>query len=236
MAIPTPKVFLNFNEASGNATDAVNSLVFTNTSATYSTGKINNAAYFGGTAFFTKSDDAIFKPTNAISFGGWIYVSATSSFQMVLAKGENAGDTRSYEMRMNGTTTKPEVQLRVGGGSFVQARGNTNIGTGVWKHVIYTRNGTSHFIYVDAVAQTLETDVTNAGNIDYSTDDLWIGQRNGGLRFNGRQDMIGIWDVQLSGSEVSELYNAGTGIEYPFSSGFTPTPMMHMMQIAGGII
>jgi hypothetical protein len=136
---------------------------------------------------------------------------------MVMAKGENAGDTRSYEMRMNGTTTKPEVQMRVGGGSYVQARGNTNIGTGAWKHVIYARSGTTHNIYVDAIAQTLEASVTSASNIDYSTDDLWIGQRNGALRFNGRLDMIGIWDVELTSAEVTELYNAGTGIQYPFA-------------------
>lgn len=216
MAIPTPKIFYNFNESSGNATDAVNSLTGTNTSATFSTGKLSNAAYFGGTAFFTVADNAIIEPTSDISFGGWVYITSTSSFQMIMAKGENAGDTRSYELRCNGSTTQMGVQLRVGAGLYCAAITTTAIGTGVWKHVIYTRSGLTQRIYIDGVSDTLTGVFNNSGNIQYSTDDLWIGQRNGALRFNGRLDMIGIWDVELTSSEVSELYNAGTGIEYPF--------------------
>lgn len=233
MAITTPKVFFNFDEASGNATDAVNGLTGVNTSATYSTGKINNAAYFGGTAYFTVADNALLEPVNAISFGGWIYISATSSYQMMMAKGENAGDTRSYEMRCFGTTTQVEIQMRTGGGSYAQARTTTAIGTSAWKHVIFTRNGTTMKIYINGVSDTLASNVTQAGNIDYSTDALWIGQRNGGLRFNGRQDMIGIWDVELTSSEVSELYNAGAGIQYPFGGGGggSPTPLLSLMGV-----
>lgn len=218
MSITTPKVFFNFDESSGNATDSVNSLSGVNTSVTYSTGKINNAAYFNGSAFLTVADNVIIKPTSNISFGGWIYISSTSSFQMMLAKGENAGDTRSYEMRCNGTTTQMQVQLRVGGGLYCACTSTTAIGTGTWAHVIYTRNGTTQKIYINGVSDTLTSVTNNAGDIDYSTDDLWFGQRNGGLRFNGRLDMMGIWDVELTQAEVTELYNSGTGIQYPFSA------------------
>lgn len=218
MSITTPKVFFNFDESSGNATDSVNSLSGVNTSVTYSTGKINNAAYFNGSAFLTVADNVIIKPTSNISFGGWVYISSTSSFQMMLAKGENAGDTRSYEMRCNGTTTQMQVQLRVGGGLFCACTSTTAIGTGTWTHIIYTRNGTTQKIYINGVSDTLTSVTNNAGDIDYSTDDLWFGQRNGGLRFNGRLDMMGIWDVELTQAEVTELYNSGTGIQYPFSA------------------
>lgn len=218
MSITTPKVFFNFDESSGNATDSVNSLSGVNTSVTYSTGKINNAAYFNGSAFLTVADNTIIEPASSISFGGWIYISSTSSFQMMLAKGENAGDTRSYEMRCNGTTTQIQVQLRVGGGLYCACTSTTAIGTGTWAHVIYTRNGTTQKIYINGVSDTLTSVTNNAGDIDYSTDDLWFGQRNGGLRFNGRLDMMGIWDVELTQAEVTELYNSGTGIQYPFSA------------------
>lgn len=228
MAVTTPKVFFNFNEASGDATDAVNALTGVNTSVTYSTGKLNSAAYFNGSAYLTVADNALLEPTNAISFGGWIYISSTSSYQMILAKGENAGDTRSYEMRCFGTTTQIEIQMRTGGGSYAQARSTTAIGTGVWKHVIFTRSGTTMKIYINGVSDTLASNVTQAGNIDYSTDALWIGQRNGGLRFNGRQDMIGLWDVELSAAEVAELYNSGTGAEYPFPAVTLPSRLMMM--------
>lgn len=227
--VPTPKVFFNFDETSGNALDAVNALVGVNTSVTYGAGQINNAAYYNGSAFHAISDNALLKPVNAISFGGWIYISATSSYQMLMAKGENAGDTRSYEARCFGTTTQFEVQMRAGGGSYIQARSTTALGTGVWKHVIYTRLGTTQKIYINKVSDTLASNVTHAGNLDYSTDALWFGQRNGGLRFNGRLDAWGIWDVELTASEVAELYDGP--LQYPFASPYQSAfmPLLQML-------
>lgn len=226
MAIPTPSVHFNFNESSGDTTDAVNSLVGVNTSVTYGAGKLGNAAYFGGSAYFTVADNAILEPTNAISIGGWVYISSTSSYQMMCAKGENAGDTRSYEMRAFASTTQIEVQMRAGGGGYILARTTTAIGTGTWAHVIFTRSGTTNRFYVNGTLETLATNFTNAGNIDYNTDALWIGQRNGGLRFNGRLDAYGIWPVELTSSEVLEHYNSTAGIEYPFTAPATSSGFM----------
>lgn len=197
----------HLSESSGNATDSTgNGNTGTNTNVTYSSQKIGNGAVYNGTAYHTITDASSLEPANAISFGGWLFVSSASSFQMAMAKGENAGDTRSYELRMNGTTTKPEVQMRVGT-SYVQARGNTNLGTNTWKHVIYTRSGTSHAIYVDGASQTLEANTTQSGDIAYSTDDLWLGQRNGGLRWNGRLDEMYVVPSQLSANWIVTEYN-----------------------------
>lgn len=225
MAVTQPLVYFKLDETSGDTTDTVEGLIGVNTNVTYTTGKINNCAVYNGTAYHTVSDNAALKPVNAISFGGWVYITATSSYQMMCAKGENAGDTRSYEMRCFGTTTKPEIQMRAGS-AYIQARGNTNLGLNVWKHVIYTRSGTSHQIYVNGVSQTLEASTTQSGNIAYSTDAFWLGQRNGGLRLRGRLDEWAVWDVQLSASEVLELYNSGAGayptLPAPSSYRFNP--------------
>lgn len=218
MAVTAPTAYWKFDESSGNATDAVGSLSAVNTSVTYSAGKINNGAVYGGTAFHTVADASAIKPTSDISFGGWVNITSTSSYQMLLAKGENAGDTRSYELRCFGTTTQMEVQMKAGG-AYVVARSTTAIGTGSWVHVIYTRTGTTHKIYINGASDTLASSTTSANSIDYSTDDLWFGQRNAGLRFNGKLDEIGIWNVALSAAEVSELYNGGSGLAYPFTGG-----------------
>lgn len=218
MAITSPVAYWKLDESSGNATDSVSSLSAVNTSVTYGAGKINNGAIYNGSAFHTVSDTAAIKPTSDISFGGWVNITSTSSFQMMLAKGENTGDTRSYEMRCNGTTTNIQIQLRVGGGLFCACTSTTAIGTGTWTHVIYTRTGTTQNIYINGVAETLTSVTNNSGNIDYSTDSLWLGQRNGGLRFNGKLDEIGIWNVALTASEVSQLYNSGIGLSYPFTN------------------
>ena len=36
--------------------------------------------------------------------------------------------------------------------------------------------------------------------------------------FNGRLDEVGIWDRALSSTEITELYNSGAGLTYPFST------------------
>ena len=65
-----------------------------------------------------------------------------------------------------------------------------------------------------------------------------MGRQAGGAPFyvDGIIDEVGIWARSLSDAEVTQLYNAGAGLTYPFTLPFTPTPMMHMMQMAGGIV
>ena len=230
MSVTAPITYFRLDEASGNATDQINSLVATNTSATYGAGKLNNAATYAGSAFHTISDNAALKPTSDISIGGWINITSTSSYQMMFAKGENAGDTRSYEMRAFASTTQIEVQMRANGGSYILSRTTTAIGTATWAHVIFTRSGTTNRFYVNGVLETLASNFTSVGNIDYNADDLWLGQRNGGFRFNGKLDEIGIWNVALTSAEVTSLYNAGAGFD-PTAGGAAPRTQLLMMGI-----
>lgn len=224
MSITTPLSYWKLDESSGDATDSVASLSAVNTSVTYSAGKINNGAVYNGSAYHTIADNSAIKPTSDISISLWVNITSTSSYQMLLAKGENAGDTRSYEIRCFSTTTKIEVQMRTGGGSYVSFRSTTAIGTGTWKHIVITRTGATNKIYIDGVSDTLESNTTQTTSIDYNSDSLWFGQRNGGFRFNGKLDEIGIWNVALSSTEVSELYNSGSGLQYPFATNATVTP------------
>lgn len=219
MAITTPLSYWKLDESSGDAVDAVASLNAVNTSVTYSAGKINNGAVYNGSAYHTIADNAAIKPSSDISISAWVNITSTSSYQMLLAKGENTGDTRSYELRCFGTTTRLEVQMRTGGGSYDASQTTTAIGTGVWTHIVYTRTGTTHKIYINAVSDTLSSSVTTSGSIDYNADNLWFGQRNGAFRFNGKLDEVGIWNVALTQAEVTELYNGGAGNQYPFSGG-----------------
>ena len=36
--------------------------------------------------------------------------------------------------------------------------------------------------------------------------------------WSGLIDEVGVWKSTLSGSDISSLYNGGTGIQYPFSA------------------
>lgn len=232
MAITTPLSYWKLDESSGDAIDAVGGLTAVNTSVTYAAAKINNGATYNGSAFHTIADNAAIKPASDISISLWVNITSTSSYQMLLAKGENAGDTRSYEIRCFGTTTQLEVQMRAGGGSYIQFRTTTAIGTGTWKHIVITRTGATNKIYINGVSDTLAANATQTTSIDYSTDALWFGQRNAGLRFNGKLDEIGIWNVALTSTEVTDLYNGGSGNQYPFGGGaVTFAPRMSLLGV-----
>ncbi len=232
MAITSPLAYWKLDESSGDAVDAIASLNAANTSVTYSAGKINNGAVYNGSAYHTISDNSAVKPSSDISIAIWVNITSTAtSYQMFLAKGENAGDTRSYEIRQFGTTSQIEVQCRTGGGSYMQARSTTAIGTGSWVHFVYTRTGATQKIYINGVSDTLASNVTQTGAIDYSTDALWLGQRNGGLRYNGKLDEVGIWDVALTSTEVTDLYNGGAGLQPPFSTSSTFPPRLSLLGV-----
>lgn len=218
MAVTTPLSYWKFDEASGDAVDVISSLNAVNTSVTYGAGKLNNCAIYNGSAYHTVADNAAIKPSSDISISAWLYITSTSSYQMILAKGENTGDTRSYEMRCFGTTTRIEVQMRTGGGSYDASQCTTAIGLNTWAHIVYTRTGTTHKIYINGVSDTLSSSVTTSGTIDYNADNLWFGQRNGGLRFNGKIDEVGIWNVALTQAEIDTIYNSGSGLQYPFAT------------------
>lgn len=224
MALSTNlQAYWKFDETSGDAIDSKNGNTAVNTSVTYGSGKLNNCAIYNGSAYHTVADNSTLKPTNAISISMWVNITSTSSYQMLLAKGENAGDTRSYEVRCFGTTTQLEMQMRAGGGSYIQFRTTTALTTGVWYHVLFTRTGTTNAIYINGIQETLAANTTNAGNIDYSTDSLWFGQRNGSLRFNGKLDEVSLFDTALTAENAKELSNSGRANAYPL----TDTPSLY---------
>lgn len=217
MALSTNlQAYWKFDEASGDAIDSKNGNTAVNTSVTYGSGKLNNCAIYNGSAYHTVADNSTLKPTNAISISMWVNITSTSSYQMLLAKGENSGDTRSYEVRCYASTTQLEMQMRAGGGSYIQFRTTTALTTGVWYHVLFTRTGTTNAIYINGIQETLAANTTNAGNIDYSTDSLWFGQRNGSFRFNGKLDEVSLFDTALTAENAKELYNGGSALQWPF--------------------
>jgi hypothetical protein len=74
-----------------------------------------------------------------------------------------------------------------------------------WHHYIGTYNGATLKIYEDGV---LMNSVNYTGNIDLTTDNLYIGLDNccGGRYFNGNIDEAVIYDKALTATEVEERY------------------------------
>lgn len=233
MAIPTPISFWNFDESSGNAVDAlgVNTLTNNNT-ATFVTGLIGNAADLesGSSQSFSIADASQtgLDFSGDCSFAGWVNLESLGSTNVLFAK-TNGNGQRAYIIRLtdDGGTSKLNVECFAGGTTANRRTATTNSAvvssTGVWTHLVATFDIDTGVwvIYKDGSSVAVTTN--NAGTVAsiYDTaSDFQVGAANylgtPEQFMDGKIDMFGVWNVTLSSTDASDLYNAGAGIQYPF--------------------
>ena len=94
---------------------------------------------------------------------------------------------------------------------------NVSIDDDNWHLVGIAQSGSTYSIYVDGV---LDNTVTQGNPTDYQTTSIGgaIGYdpRLNSSYFSGAIDEVGIWNTRLSAADFANLYNAGTGKQYPF--------------------
>lgn len=212
--------YWKFDESSGNASDSVGSLTLTNTSVTYDAGKINNGAdcgtgvssnvgFVGGTPVWNmggstaKSIAFWFKPNaNATAFARIIDFrrSATSSGEFTMSYYDDTG----YKLAgyLNGNTFSYTVTLTVD----------------TWYFIAVTCDASNNVkVYIDASQVTTGTWGTAGSGSNHTQINGANGSISGGFSGPFSFDEMGVWNKELSGAEVTELYNSGTGKQYPFS-------------------
>jgi len=97
---------------------------------------------------------------------------------------------------------------------------STAISTGEWTHVVATVDGTALKIYINNVSESF----TLSTSLDFYSDpyitSIGCQVMNGPFRYvDAKIDEVGIWSRALTSDEVTELYNSGDGLAYPFTAG-----------------
>jgi hypothetical protein len=89
---------------------------------------------------------------------------------------------------------------------------------GTWNHIVGTISSstTTCRYYVNGTLIS-EDPYTNLGGFS----EIQLGAYDARFltTFNGQLDEVGVWNRALTGSEVTELYNGGIGLTYPFIEG-----------------
>jgi len=147
---------------------------------------------------------------NQITVSIWVYAAATSSYLIIVDKGE--AWTKGYYLyrRDNDNWITWRVET-TGGDNYVQtSRAIPN----VWQHIVGTYNGSIVRIYVDGITVGGAEAVAASGNINATTNNLWIGQsRVAGINaFNGLISDATIHNRALSAQEIQQLYLYGIHI------------------------
>lgn len=186
----------------------------TDTNITYSSanGLIGQGAGFNGSSSNITLANTITQTDFTIA--GWIKTSfvGAGSYQTL------ASWTGSYYLVIQASANNYDVQFGTAGGAINSSRINLNDGN--WHQLVVTITGsTSGALYIDGVADGTGTVSPFIGLT------MYFGSINNTSNFlTGNLDEIGIWSRALSGAEITQLYNGGAGLTYPFTVATASAP------------
>lgn len=200
VASPTPDptgiwdgclAYYRLDEASGTRVDATGhgyNLGPSSNTVTSTTGVIGTAAVFPGHVPLTNSS-SVFSSAKTIS--GWFKLTqAPTSYQRLI----NAG----IQCYSSGYLVWDVTHY------------NTIIPTvGQWHFVCVVLNGSTVTMWVNAQSWTVQTGASKISDPSFELSDPTFSQAGAVI------DEVGVWNRALSTSEISALYNAGSGLTYP---------------------
>ena len=133
------------------------------------------------------------------------------------------GAQRCYQLLYNASTSRFELQVSSDGtsGGAATATAN-NLGapsTATWYFVCAGHDATGNVIWISVNAGTVDTTAHTTGVFNSASAPHVMGANGAAANFwDGLLDEIGFWKRDIR-SDVSELYNAGSGRDYAYISG-----------------
>lgn len=218
--------YLKLDESSGNALDSHNSndATLQGTVTQGVTGKIEDAYDFDSGDYLSDTDHSIQSQSSG-SMSAWVnWDSIAGGSGFIIGSGHTGGtQPYGYVGVDTGGGGNIEVGFKAAAWQMLYKTTEDTISTGTWYHIVVTSDGTNTKVYINDDLQTggillgsdgkwfnsLSTNTFSYGICDRSSD-------YGGM--DGTIDEIGIWDRELTSSEVTQLYNSGSGISYTLSS------------------
>ena len=190
--------------------------------ATYGTGIINNGFSFDGVNDYVDLGNNLdFDGSTPFSFNVWMNQTSAQAASLISKKGGASTYTgyriaitsnRQIQVLFNSDfTTNDRLQITTGTNSFT---------IGVFNMITVTYDGSKNTsgisVYVDGTSISFSTNANSlTGSISNSTTAKVGAFVVGSQYFNGILDEVGVWNKELSSSEVTELYNSGAGKQYP---------------------
>lgn len=212
------KAHWKLNEASGTRSDshASNDLTDNNT-VTQATGKIGDAAQFtsANSEYLDIADNADLS-TGDIDFSVafWFYLDTQAN--MVFAN-----KNTEWTARLQNTAGNWYAEFYIGdsGPGKVKATTAGSLSTVTWYFYYAYHDAAGNEIGISINDGTVDTVSTTGAPSDQATAFTMGSQAGGGGDFvNGRMDSFSFWKRKLTGTEVTDLYNGGSGFDYPFTT------------------
>lgn len=228
--------YWKLDESSGDAADSVGSNTFTNTNTvTYDSGKINNGSVHNGTnQYFLNSTPYTLERT----INAWIKLDVNNAYQGILCwlNYVNGTNYKGALFRVTNTGKLQAIESIVSGtATDIIITSAETLATGTWYMVTMTATAattstsTTLQLYLNGVllsatctASKARTAFSPAANNCALGTELFPANTSS-YEMDGMIDEVGVWSRALTSTEVTELYNSGTGRQYPFISAIAFT-------------
>ena len=196
--------------------------------ATYGTGKISQGFSFDGVNDVVDFGNNLdFDGSTPFTVSCWMNPNNVTSTQVPLAKASNTVDYEGYWFLIINGKMNFVLSSGLNANDWVRVENSIALSTSTWYHCIMTYDGSKSAsglkVYVNnslntqnIIKDTLTGSISNSRNFK-------LGARDNGFFYNGIIDEVGVWDRELSESEVTELYNSGNGKQYTPPAVSTPS-------------
>jgi len=234
--------YWKFDESSGNPVDSTAGArtLTNNGTIAFAAGIINNGGDLStsnSSRYFSRAD-ALGLTTGNFGFSFWLKINTApaASTQTIVACTTNTGHLRLKIEYIDSGGTK---FLRFNRSKPTIADQNVDytvtLTVGTLYHVAMTYDGTDLRGYLDGAQVAIRT-ASGTGALQVNAINIGRNDNNSNYTSALIDEMAVVTGDYYTASDVTELYNGGAGLSYPFSSSFTPTPLMHMRLMASGMV
>lgn len=188
--------------------------------SSWGAGKINNGFTLSAAGSFFKSTISS-GLSSSFSVAGWVNFTNSGTNEFIFNSHVTSYDNYWFMVNRN---TSNQIQ-----GNLYDGTNNPNttstvtVGSGVWTHIAFVRDTVADTIsiYINGILGGSTTDTTTSvptyGTFGIGEDRNPAGDRD----FAGSIDEMGLWSRALTADDVSRLYNADRGNQYPFTDDLT---------------
>lgn len=231
--------YWKLDEASGSRADSHGSNTLTDNNTVLSaTGKINSAADFEATntEYLSCADNASLS-TGDIDFTltCWVNAESLATYPVMLRKGSDINDNIEYVLYYDTVNNVLKFGVTFSG-TYGEVSSGSSISTATWYFITCHHDSVNNQIAISVNDGTLQTASWTIG-VDDSSHPFCIGASVGqSLWWDGLIDEVGFWKRVLTSGERTQLYNGGSGLAYPFTSGgVVVTPLRNRLMSPGHI-
>ena len=172
----------------------------------------------GGDDFVGMGDGTLeFNRTSTFTISFW-FKPEQSETSIIIGKSRSGGNYQGYMIwqQAYGTHVRIYSRLRKTSSNKVRFQGNVTLTLNQWHHVVMTYDGsganTGLKMYFNGTEDSGVKSNTLSEDIDWGAESIPfnVGARmNGNQPFNGLIDEVGVFDSELSQTNITNIYNSG---------------------------